>query len=69
MNFAIFRCLAPILTILSPNSYVLSPNSCLLSGLKCNAVNVGRFVRVGEIEGFYEVQPRWVEKLGEPTQP
>lgn len=36
-----------------------------LAGLKCNAVSRGRFVRIGELEGFIEVQPRWVEELDE----
>ena len=39
----------------------------LLAGLKCNAVSTtGRFERIGELKGFYEVQPRWVEDYGEP---
>lgn len=39
----------------------------LLAGLKCNAVSVNnRFERLSELEGFKEVQPRWVEEFGEP---
>lgn len=39
----------------------------LLAGLKCNAVSVGdRFERIGELYGFIEVQPRWVDEFGEP---
>ena len=39
----------------------------LLADLKCNAVSVSdRFERIGELEGFKEVQPRWIEALGEP---
>lgn len=38
----------------------------LLAGLKCNAVSItNRFERIGELEGFHEVQPRWVEELGQ----
>ena len=38
----------------------------LLAGLTCNAVSRIRFVRIGELDAFMEVQPRWVESLGEP---
>ena len=39
----------------------------LLAGLKCNAVSItNRFERIGELEGFHEVQPRWVDEFGEP---
>lgn len=39
----------------------------LLAGIKCNAVSItGRFERIDEMNGFHEVQPRWVEGLGDP---
>lgn len=65
-GFPLFVFFITLHDMLSPACDQLLTEEVLLAGLKCNAYSRGRFQRIGELEGFVEIQPRWVEQLGEP---